>query len=311
MITVLDPGLSATLQDGGRPGLARYGVSECGAFDRYSWVQANALAGNVTEPRTAIEALMGGIRLRALSRVWLGVAGAHSQAMITTSSGEVLTMELAGRVILEVGDEIHLNRLKVGLRTYVAAHGGFTASQTLGSSSWDATARIGPPPLAADQTLATEADQPASGGSDPTQGFSDANLHSLRGAHGIARLESFEEPICLHSWRGPHFDLLAAASRTLLTTQPWVVSPDSNRIGIRLTGEKALSLKSQAASLPSAPTIPGVIQALPAGGLVIFGPDAPTTGGYPVIGVLPRDQLDILAQARPGRSVRLGFEPSS
>ena len=38
---------------------------------------------------------------------------------------------------------------------------------------------------------------------------------------------------------------------------------------------------------------------------MIFLADHPTTGGYPVIGVVPAQALPLLAQARPGTPVRL------
>ena len=45
----------------------------------------------------------------------------------------------------------------------------------------------------------------------------------------------------------------------------------------------------------------------PDGQPVVFLNDHPTTGGYPVIGVVDRDHLRFLGQARPGTSVR--FRP--
>jgi allophanate hydrolase subunit 2 len=36
-----------------------------------------------------------------------------------------------------------------------------------------------------------------------------------------------------------------------------------------------------------------------------LGPDHPVTGGYPVIGVVLDADTDALAQARPGRTIRL------
>ena len=46
VLRVLEPGLAASLQDGGRPGLQRFGVPVCGALDAVSLALANILAGN-------------------------------------------------------------------------------------------------------------------------------------------------------------------------------------------------------------------------------------------------------------------------
>src|SRR5699024_10213746 len=66
-----------------------------------------------------------------------------------------------------------------------------------------------------------------------------------------------------------------------------------------------------AASLPSEPMVPGAIQVPPSGLPVVFGPDHPTTGGYPVLAVVPRAGLDALAQAGPGLTVRFVTVPGS
>jgi allophanate hydrolase subunit 2 len=59
--------------------------------------------------------------------------------------------------------------------------------------------------------------------------------------------------------------------------------------------------------LPSEGVVRGAVQLPPDGRPVIFGPDHPTTGGYPVVGVLTDDSFDLLAQLRPGQRVR--FRP--
>jgi len=55
--------------------------------------------------------------------------------------------------------------------------------------------------------------------------------------------------------------------------------------------------------LPPEPTLPGAIQVPPDGRPIVLGPDAPVTGGYPVIAVLGNGELDRLAQLRPGAEV--------
>jgi allophanate hydrolase subunit 2 len=82
------------------------------------------------------------------------------------------------------------------------------------------------------------------------------------------------------------------------------VSPESNRVGLRLTGP---ALRRAAAfdgtELPSEPVVTGAVQVPANGRPVVFLADHPTTGGYPVIGVVPTEALPALAQARPGTAV--------
>jgi allophanate hydrolase subunit 2 len=51
----------------------------------------------------------------------------------------------------------------------------------------------------------------------------------------------------------------------------------------------------------------GAVQVPPDGRPVVFLADHPTTGGYPVVGVVPEEDLAAAAQAVPG--VRVRFVP--
>jgi allophanate hydrolase subunit 2 len=86
----------------------------------------------------------------------------------------------------------------------------------------------------------------------------------------------------------------------------WRVSPESNRIGLRLTGPALRRAAPYAGlELPSEPVVTGAVQVPANGRPVVFLADHPTTGGYPVVGVVPTSELATLAQVRPGTVVRL------
>ncbi|MGO3292731.1 MAG: carboxyltransferase domain-containing protein, partial [Brachybacterium alimentarium] len=102
---------------------------------------------------------------------------------------------------------------------------------------------------------------------------------------------------------GPRDELLGSEALDALTSTQWTVRGDSDRIGVRLDGP-ALPVPEGAGSLPSEATVPGAIQVPPSGLPVVFGPDHPSTGGYPVLAVVTRAGLDLLAQAAPGSTVR-------
>ncbi|HKN98585.1 MAG TPA: allophanate hydrolase subunit 2 family protein, partial [Pseudonocardiaceae bacterium] len=89
-----------------------------------------------------------------------------------------------------------------------------------------------------------------------------------------------------------------------LTAGTWEVSPDSNRIGLRLAGPPLCRAAAfEGVELPSEPVVTGAVQVPANGRPVVFLADHPTTGGYPVIGVVPATELPALAQARPGTTV--------
>jgi allophanate hydrolase subunit 2 len=93
----------------------------------------------------------------------------------------------------------------------------------------------------------------------------------------------------------------------LLCRTSYAVSPDSDRIGLRLVGEP-MSLDT-AAELPSEGMVLGAVQVPPDGRPVVFLADHPTTGGYPVVAVVDERDLWQCAQLRPGEPV--SFTPGA
>ena len=102
---------------------------------------------------------------------------------------------------------------------------------------------------------------------------------------------------------GPRDDWFVDGALDLLLRASWTVTPQSDRIGVRLDGP-ALARLAGLGELPSEPVVTGALQVPPDGRPVLLGPDRPTTGGYPVIGVVVDADLDRAAQLRPGDTVR-------
>jgi 5-oxoprolinase (ATP-hydrolysing) subunit C len=99
----------------------------------------------------------------------------------------------------------------------------------------------------------------------------------------------------------PTFDSPAHVLEAFLAAT-LTIDPRSDRVGTRLVG----SIPAPTPGL-SRPIVPGAVQVPPDGAPIVIGPDGPTTGGYPVIGVLPRSSRDALARLRPGSEVRFGL----
>jgi allophanate hydrolase subunit 2 len=108
---------------------------------------------------------------------------------------------------------------------------------------------------------------------------------------------------------GPRRDWLSASGVATLTGATWTVSPDSNRIALRLQG--APVERARRDELASEGIVLGAVQSLPDGGLVVFLADHPTTGGYPVVAVVDPGCLGACAQARPGSAVTLRWARGS
>ena len=72
-------------------------------------------------------------------------------------------------------------------------------------------------------------------------------------------------------------------------------------MGLRL---ETAALRLQAKEIVTVPMTAGAIQVTPSGGLIVLHVDHQSTGGYPVIATVISADLSLLAQARPGDTVR-------
>ena len=281
-LAILRPGPLALLQDRGRPGLAALGITASGAFDRVAFRSGAALVGN--DPAgtdAAIEVILGGLAVRAVGPVSLAMTGAPAPATIGA-----LPAPYGRAFTLADGDELALGVPPRGVRSYLSVRGGLLAEPEFGSRSRDLLAQLGPPPLRAGDVLAV------------------GPAHWQPGADGTLPPDF---PGVLDVLPGPRTDWLAYPAAL---ARGWEVSPQSDRVGVRLRGEPlAWAPRRVGTELPSEPVVRGAIQLPPSGLPVLFGPDHPTTGGYPVVGVIA--DPDRLAQLRPGDRITLRWQAPS
>ncbi len=280
----------ALFQDLGRAGLAAQGVSESGALDRASLIEANLCVGN---PRGAavIEIAYGGFALRAGQSVTLAVTGASSPLAIRTADGRTIPAPSAAPFAIDAGDELIVDFPEEGTRSYLAVRGGFVSAKILGSAATDTLAKVGPALVVAGDTLSLDNAPIAS--VDPYR-------------PKVGTLPKAGEVVFLDVVLGPRSDWFTTGALKTLVEQDWVVTPESSRVGVRLTGEEALE-KATAAELPSEGTPIGAIQVPHSGQPILFLADHPLTGGYPVIAVVAQHHLDLAGQIPIGASIR--FNP--
>jgi biotin-dependent carboxylase-like uncharacterized protein len=269
-VEVLRSGPLTTVQDLGRFGQRAAGVSPSGAADLGAMARANALVGN--PPGAAVlEATFGGVVLRAIDAVRAAVTGAVCPGVLMDTPVE-----------LAAGEIVTLDGARAGIRAYIAVAGGIDVPPVLGSRSTDTLSRLGPPPLAAGDlipigTLVADAVPAAT----PPPGLPTA----------LADLSMTP---------GPRADWLRCDAWA--ADPSWEVSPESNRVAVRLRGA---ALRIRRATLPPEPLVRGAVQVPPDGRPIVFLADHPVTGGYPVVGVLSAESCDVIAQCRPGTWVRL------
>lgn len=291
-LEVLRPGLQLLVQDLGRPGFASMGVSAAGAADRSALTTANRLVGNA-ETTAGLESFGGGVLLRSTGDGVAAVTGATGTITVTAADGTVLTPRLGEAFALADGDELELGPAERGVRRYLAVRGGIDVETALGSSSADTLAGLGPAAVDKGTTLGVHDPRTALRLVDPIP----ARPRDLPQAG-----ETVEMTVTL----GPREDWFTDAGVETLLSQVWTVTHESDRVGLRLSGEVPLE-RARTGELPSEGAVTGALQVPPNGQPVLFGPDHPLTGGYPIIASV--DDLDLAAQLPPG--VKLRFTTSA
>lgn len=275
-LTVVSSAGLVLVQDRGRRGLSGSGVSPSGAFDRLALDRANRILGN--PPETAGLEIVGSLALTADSN--------H----VVTVSGAVGPLDVDGAgahqerpIPLRAGQRLTIGTAMMGLRTYLGVQGGIDARAELGSRSRDTLSGLGPAPLTPGEVLAV-----GSAGGESSAGEEETRLSAT--------------DVVLRAHPGPRDDWFTTDALRKLYSTGWVVDSRSDRIGVRLDGPPLA--RAVSAELPSEPCLRGSIQVSRDGRPIVFGPDHPVTGGYPVIAVVADNDTDLLAQTRPGQTVR-------
>ncbi|WP_431677576.1 biotin-dependent carboxyltransferase family protein [Kitasatospora sp. KL5] len=272
-LLVVRPGPLTTVQDLGRRGVAHLGVPRAGALDEPALRAANRLLGNPPDA-AALETTLGGVAVRASAPAVVAVTGAPAPVRL---DGRPAAWGAAVRVpagaLLEVGPAT------AGVRSYLAVAGGIAVPPVLGSRSADLLSGLGPAPLA-------EGDRLPVGTAAAGPG---ADLVPLPGPPA---------ELVLRLLPGPHDDWFARPP----LGAGYRVAAASNRIALRTEGPPLP--RTRGGELPSEGMPLGAVQVPPDGLPVVFLADHPTTGGYPVVGVVPRADLAAAAQARPGTPLR-------
>ncbi len=274
-VTAVGP--QVTVQDLGRPGLAHLGVPRSGALDEPAHRLANRLVGN-PESAATLECLGGRVSFRTRTAITVAVTGAQVPVSVDGRG-----REWGNAVAVPAGALVELGDPTAGLRAYVAVSGGLDVEEVLGSRATDLLSGLGPDPVEEGQVLPVAA---ATG--------------AWVGVDTIAPRRAARE---LRLRLGPRADWCEPESVEALSGATYVVGSASNRIGLRLEG--AVIQRCDEEELPSEGMVLGAIQVPPNGQPVVFLHDHPTTGGYPVVGVVVAEDLPACAQLRPGDEVTL------
>lgn len=265
-----------TIQDLGRPGYAHLGVPRAGALDPEAASLANRLVGNGPDA-AVLEVTVAGLTVRSRDARTIAVTGARCAVRVDGRARATYEP-----VSVRAGGEIEVGPAAAGVRSYLAISGGIAVPAVLGSRSTDTLAWVGPPRVRAGENLPV-------GPSATPSAVPDVVVPAP--PSGVLRIDP-----------GPRVDWFAESVLADLCAAPYVVGADSNRIGLRLEGRTLRRLVMK--ELSSEGMVLGAVQVPPSGLPVVFLADHPTTGGYPVVAVVRRDDLGQCAQLRPGDGIR-------
>ena len=321
-IVVESPGLFTTIQDRGRPGHARLGISAAGAADPIALRLANRLAGN-DEGAAAIEMTLAGGTFRFEAASLVAIAGAEMEARLETDGGEVTGLPSGSAALVPAGARLCCGAARAGARAVVAIAGGVRVPRWLGSASTHVGSRLGGHqgralvkgdrlPFSPEAAVAA-APRPGPGTAtrpvllrrldvdlpgDLANHFGGAGAdRAAAGAAGAGGV-----PVRLRVTGGSQWDAFDREARSRFTAAPWTVSGASDRMGLRLDGAPITPPAGGRMLTEGMPL--GAVQIPPAGKPVILFVDHQTTGGYPVIASIVSADLPRVGQLRPGAGVR-------
>ena len=283
LVQILKASGKITTQDLGRKGWSHLGICESGAADEMAYLWANHLVGNTLknpEACAALEITLGQVALAFTAPTLAAITGANVEAFL---NDKPLPNWQSFRV--GAGDVLRLSLPKAGLINYLAVQGGFNVRRVCGSASVCERESIGPfngRALQVTQCIGYRESQ------------SSIPLRLVRKDY-IPRHNGQDIPFI------PRAD--ASFKRDSMLAQIFTVSPATNRMGCRLTGNPITMAGKQTDQCISAGMPYGAVQLPPDGQPIVLLKDRQTMGGYPLLGCLSRLGGGRLAQCRPGEAV--------
>lgn len=300
VFTVLHPGLFTTIQDGGRFGYRRLGVTVGGAMDSTSLALANGLVGNAVTTG-ALECTGVGPRFSVDRDVCIAVVGGQFPVSV-----DEVPVPSERPLWIRAGSTLSIGAATAGYRCYLAVQGGFDVKLDLGSQSTLTRFGIGGfcgrPLRAGDELYVSSGERPAM-----RQTLHQIAPHVWTTRWGLGPFKvPVENVMTIRALPGEQADAFAKDAYEVFWSGRFRVDGASDRMGLRLRGPEVAAPGGQ---MRSEPVVPGSVQVPPDGKPIVLAADCQTVGGYPKIATVIEVDLAKLAQARPG--VEIQFSPVS
>lgn len=276
-LEILDAGPQCTIQDMGRPGFRRFGVSEGGAMDQVGLACGAALLGN-DRRAAAIEMAATGLTVRAGADVRIALTGSPMDARI---SGRHIAWhashELPAGAVLTIGAATN------GVYGYLHVGGGVDSEPTLGSRSTHLRAGIG------------GLDGRALAAGDLVPVGEDGG-----GGSGLQLVQQPDDELPIRVVWSPQADLFSPETRSRIESGTFVMTGHRDRMGARVDPGSPFELAPDATRVLSTPVVLGDVQVPGDGMPVVLLADRQPTGGYPRIATVISADIARFVQIRPG-----------
>ncbi len=291
---VINPGLSTTVQDLGRPGYFHLGIPIGGAMDRLAMRAANLLVGN-DEGAAGLEAVFIGPQIEFTSDTVVAVTGADMPIKL---DGE----EKPGWTAFAVkkGQVLSFDFLKTGARIYIAVAGGIDVPVALGSRS---TYPIGALGGFKGRAIAAGDELPLGAAANAKNGRSVPE--ALRRGPG--------RPAELRVLPGLYWHRITEASQDGFFDDDWKVAPEADRMGYRFRGGRKLQFVEREQPFGAGSDPSNIVDSCyPYGSIqvpggtepIILHRDAVSGGGYFMIGTVISADMDLIGQMQPNTPTR-------
>ena len=294
-LSITRAGFLTSVQDLGRNGFRQFGVSFGGALDWHALRVGNLLIGN-DESDAGLEITLGGLRMHLEDKRVIAWCGGEFDVRIGSTP-----LPAGHSCLMDADDELTINQPKIGCRAWLAISGGIDVPLVLGSRSTDLRANFG----GLDGRALREGDGlPLAKQSEFSQSLIDL-LREQRVASWSAPAEwssPAKTKTVLRVIRGVDWSRFNDVTIQRLTSDAFIVSPDSDRMGVRFDGPQLR--RNDDVDLVSEAVAPGTIQVPPSGRPILLLGDCQTIGGYPKIAHVITVDLSLAAQLSAGDRVR-------
>lgn len=279
-LEVLKHGVLCQLQDSGRIGYHRLGLTQGGPMDAEAFHLCNQLLGNVPGS-TALEISVGGTQLRATASTYLCVTGAQAPLTINDEPAALWTVHP-----VHAGDVIAIGFARRGCRLYLGVADGFVIEPQFGSTA----------------TVVRE----GIGGLDG-RALQKGDLLPFTPALKRRRLQlpaqaqpRYSNALTVRVIPGYQQRLFNRTEQRRFFGGPYTVSDNCDRMGYQLEGQP---IQCSTQQLLSEGICYGAIQIQGNGQPIVLLNDRQTIGGYPKIGAALSLDAARLSQMPPGSTV--------